>query len=133
MNRFEYSKPSTLAEALELLTGGPDETAILAGGTDLLALMKDYIVAPSRLVDVKDIRELAGINADDGGLRLGATATLEDLVRSPDVAARYRALHQAAEGVSSPQVRNRGTVAGDLCQKPRCWYFPPGIRADGGA
>lgn len=123
MNNVEYANPSTLKEALELLGNQWGETEILAGGTDLLSLTKDYIVTPKRLVDVKNISELSGIQAGNSGLRLGATATLEDMVRDRQIASRYRALHQAAEGVSSPQIRNRGTVAGDICQRPRCWYY----------
>jgi len=119
---FEYTNPATLKEAVDLLGAQWGETEILAGGTDLLALMKDFIVTPKRLIDVKGVRELSGIQTT-GGLRLGATSTLEDVVRNSAIASRYKAIHQAAAGVPSPQIRNRGTVGGDLTQRPRCWYF----------
>lgn len=123
MNRFEYANPTTLKEAFDLLGTQWGETEILAGGTDLLVLMKDFVITPKRVVDVKNIKELSGVQAGGSGLRLGATATIEDIVRNRDVASKFRALHQAAEGIPSPQIRNRGTVAGDLTQRPRCWYF----------
>lgn len=123
MNQFEYANPATLKEALDLLGDRWGETEILAGGTDLSPLMKDYIVTPKRLVDIKGVKELSGVTFNNNVLRIGATATFDDLVRNPQVATKYRALAQAADGVASPQIRNRGTAAGDLCQRPRCWYF----------
>jgi xanthine dehydrogenase YagS FAD-binding subunit len=80
------------------------------------------------LVSLQHVKELRGITFHPGsGLRLGATATFEELLEHPDVRKHYPALAQAAEGVSSPQVRNTGTVAGDLCQRPRCWYYRAGF------
>ena len=123
MKPFEYANPTTLKDAVDLLGGDWGETAILAGGTDLLALMKDELEIPSRVVDVKGIAELGGIKHSSDGLLLGATATMEDLAAEDGVARRYRALHAAAVGITSPQIRNRGTIAGDLCQRPRCWFY----------
>lgn len=135
MKPFEYAKPTTLKDALALLSGKWGETAILAGGTDLLALMKDELQTPSRLVDLKGISELGGIKHSSDGLLLGATATIQDLVDEDGVARRYRALHDAAVGIMSPQIRNRGTIGGDLCQRPRCWFYRLGyglMAVDGG-
>ena len=123
MKPFEYANPTTLKDAVDLLSGDGEETAILAGGTDLLGLMKDELETPSRVVDVKGIAELGGIKHSSNGLLLGATATMEDLAAEDGVARRYRALHDAAVGITSPQIRNRGTIAGDLCQRPRCWFY----------
>lgn len=128
MRAFEYVSPTTKEQAVALLADRWGETEVLAGGTDLLALMKDDIVRPRRLVNIKEIPELRGIRFTmREGLRIGATVTLEELLEHPDVARSYPALVQAARGVTSPQIRNMGTVGGDLCQRPRCWYFRAGF------
>ncbi len=124
MQAFEYAAPTTKEQAVRLLAGEWGEAEVLAGGTDLLSLMKDYIVTPKRVVDIKGIKELGGIEyRSDSGLRLGALVTLEELIEHREVKRHYPAIVQAAEGVGSPQIRSRGTVGGDLCQRPRCWYF----------
>jgi len=124
MQPFEYVSPATTAEALKALSA---EAEVLAGGTDLLSLMKDYVSTPQRLVSLKHIKELMGIEFNPGaGLRIGATTTLEELMQSAHVKQHYPALVQAAEGVSSPQIRSQGTVGGDLLQRPRCWYYRAG-------
>jgi len=123
MEPFEYANPATLKEALSLLSPKWGEVDVLAGGTDLLSLMKDYIHTPKRVVNIKNIKELGGITKTSSGLRIGATVTMEELLENLLVRAEYPSLITAAEGVSSPQIRNMGTVGGDLCQRPRCWYF----------
>ncbi|MGD0013835.1 MAG: FAD binding domain-containing protein [Bryobacteraceae bacterium] len=123
MQAFEYAAPATVQEALGLLAKRWGEVDILAGGTDLLGLMKDYIHTPRRVVNIKGIQELKGIRNTPAGLRIGALVTLEELAGSPAVAAAYPSLTAAARGVSSLQIRNLGTIGGDLCQRPRCWYF----------
>jgi len=128
MQTFEYAHPKTQEEAVRLLAGANGEAAVLAGGTDLLSLMKDYIVTPKRVVSLKHVEGLQRIEFNpSSGLRLGAMVTFEELLDNRDVRANYPALAQAAAGVSSPQVRSMGTVAGDLCQRPRCWYFRSGF------
>ncbi|MBZ5668528.1 MAG: xanthine dehydrogenase family protein subunit M [Acidobacteriia bacterium] len=128
MEAFEYARPTTNEEVVKLLTGAKGGAQVLAGGTDILSLMKDGVARPARLVSLQHVKELRGITFHPGtGLRLGATATFEELLENPDVRKHYPALAQAAEGVSSPQVRNTGTVAGDLCQRPRCWYYRAGF------
>ncbi len=127
MNAFEYASPRTKEDAVRLLAP-PAKAAVLAGGTDLLSLMKDRIESPARLVSIKSIGELRGIRREqEKGLRLGALVTLEELLDDGVVAREYPALRQAAEGVASPQIRSMGTVAGDLCQRPRCWYYRSGF------
>jgi xanthine dehydrogenase YagS FAD-binding subunit len=123
MQAFEYASPTTLKEALALLGERWGEADVLAGGTDLLSLMKEYVHTPKRVVNIKGIAELGGIRKTAAGLRIGATVTLDELLSNPAVRTEYPSLWAAAEGVTSPQIRNMGTVGGDLCQRPRCWYF----------
>jgi xanthine dehydrogenase YagS FAD-binding subunit len=123
MQPFAYARPDTLPEALALLGKQWGEVEVLAGGSDLLGLLKDYVVTPQRVVDLKGVRELGGIRKTSSGLRIGALVTFDDLAENAAVRADYPALTAAARGVASPQIRNVGTVAGDLCQRPRCWYF----------
>jgi xanthine dehydrogenase YagS FAD-binding subunit len=127
MRAFEYASPTTKEQVVALLGNKWGEIEILAGGTDLLSLMKDDISHPKRLVNIKGIKELQGIqHSPSTGLRIGALVTLEELLDSPVVKKEYPGLAQAAAGVASMQLRNAGTVAGDLCQRPRCWYFRNG-------
>ena len=127
MQAFEYANPKTTAEAVKLLGSEWGSTEVLAGGSDLISLMKDYVQTPTRVVSLKHIKELGGIEFKAGtGLRLGSMATLEELVDHAAVRHNYPALVEAAEGVSSQQIRNMGTVGGDLLQRPRCWYYRAG-------
>lgn len=127
MQAFEYANPSTLQDALALLGARWGESDVLAGGTDLIGLMKDDVEAPRRLVNIKSIKELGGIGKAAGGFRIGATATMEQLADSAEIRKLYPSLHTAAANITSPQVRNTGTVGGDLCQRPRCWYYRAGF------
>jgi len=119
---FAYVNAVTETEAIAAL--GPQRGRILpiAGGMDLVSLMKDYVAQPDRLVNVKNLdRAIAA--SPDGGLRIGAAATLIDLIEHAQVVKLYPALVQAAEEVGTPQIRHVGTVGGNLAQRPRCWYF----------
>jgi xanthine dehydrogenase YagS FAD-binding subunit len=127
MQAFEYANPKTTKEALGLLSAKAGEADVLAGGTDLLSLMKDYIHTPKRVVSLSGIKELKGIRSAADGLHIGAMTTLESLLENAAVRKDYPSLIQAARGVTSPQVRAMGTVGGDLCQRPRCWYFRKGF------
>ena len=127
MQAFEYAHPTNKQEAVALLGSRWGETEILAGGTDLLSLMKDYIVTPKRVVNIKSIAELNGIRTGAEGTVIGALVTLEELRAHRETRAQFPSLTQAAAGISSPQIRNMGTVGGDLCQRPRCWYFRNGF------
>jgi xanthine dehydrogenase YagS FAD-binding subunit len=128
MKTFEWSAPKTLDEAVKLLGGGGKDAdagpALLAGGQDLLTSMKEGIVQPNRVVNLKSVPGLGKIE-DLGakGLRIGALVTLDDLASNAAVAKSFPGLSEAAKAVASPQIRNVGTVGGNLCQRPRCWYF----------
>lgn len=126
MQQFEYSSPSTLTEALGLLGSKWGEADVLAGGTDQVSLMKEYLHTPKRVVNIKGIKELHGLHRSPEGLRIGATTTFDELATDKALRAEYPSLATAALGVASPQIRNMGTVGGDLCQRPRCWYFRGG-------
>ena len=126
MQNFEYANPTTLAEAFSALGTSWGEADVLAGGTDLLSLMKEYLHSPKRVVNIKNIKELGGISGAGQYLRIGATVTLDELASNAMVKAKFPSLRQAALGITSPQLRNMGTVGGDLCQRPRCWYFRRG-------
>ena len=127
MQAFEYGNPTSLKDAFGLLGANWSDAEILAGGTDILSLMKDYITSPKRVVNIKGIKELGGIAKKGNNVRIGATVTLDDLASNAVIRASFPSLTQAALGVASPQLRNMGTVAGDLCQRPRCWYYRRGF------
>jgi xanthine dehydrogenase YagS FAD-binding subunit len=127
MEAFGYANPKTLKEAFSALGTSWSDAEVLAGGTDLISLMKDRVVTPKKVVNVKGIPELKGISNVAGGVRIGAAVTLDELAGNAIVRQQFPSLVQAALGVASPQVRNMGTVGGDLCQRPRCWYFRQGL------
>jgi len=127
MRQFEYASPTTLHDALALLGSQWGEADVLAGGTDQISLMKDFLHTPKRVVNIKGIKELGGIRTSGQGLRIGATVTFDELASNQAVHSEYPSLVNAVMGVSSPQIRNMGTVGGDLCQRPRCWYFRRGF------
>ncbi len=125
MQNFQYFAPTEAVTAARALSPDAGVTAVLAGGTDLLSLMKERIETPTRVVSLKNIRELHGISKQGGGLRIGAMAPVEELLQAK-AAVSYASLLQAARGITAPQVRAMGTVGGDLLQRPRCWYFRNG-------
>ena len=124
MRPFDYVRPTSLGEAVGLLDGNGD-SRLLAGGTDLLTLMKADLATPDRLVDLKRLPELDDAIAptDDGGLRVGALATLGQIEDHPLIVQPYRALAEAAALAATPQLRNMATIGGNLLQRPRCWYY----------
>ncbi len=123
---FDYASPKTPGQAVRLLAA-PD-AAPLAGGSDLLALMKDGIETPKRLVSLRAVEGLTGVRAEkDKGLRIGALTTLDDLAADPALGWEYPAIVAAAGRLAGPQIRNVATVGGNLCQRPRCWYFRNGF------
>lgn len=123
---FQLLQPTSLAEACALLAAAPDDAVPVAGGTDLLSEIRDGTATPSTLVALDAI---AGANLDgiaetpDGGLRIGALTTIADVAAHDGIRDRYAALAQAAGGLATPQVRNLGTLGGNLNQRPRCWYY----------
>jgi len=130
MKTFEWASPATINEAVQLLKSAPatsdiDEAARpMAGGQDLLTTMKDYSTRPSRVVNLKGIRGLDRIQGNGRtGLTIGALVTLSQLEENPVVRASFPGLGEAAHSIATPQIRNLGTVGGNLCQRPRCWYY----------
>jgi xanthine dehydrogenase YagS FAD-binding subunit len=125
MQAFEYASANKKEQVATLLG---DQGAILAGGTDLLALMKDDVVAPRRLVNIKQIEGLRGVTYESGnGLRIGALTTLAELAEPRDGLSNYPMLTEAAREAASAQIRNLATIGGNMCQRPRCWYFRNGM------
>ncbi len=126
MQKFEYASPTTKEQAVALLGASWGETEVLAGGTDLLSLMKDFIVTPKRVVNIKNIKELDVIRTPrNGSATIGALVTIEELIEA--LGSGFPAITQAAKGVASLQIRNMGTLGGDLLQRPRCWYYRAGF------
>ena len=130
MKTFEWASPATINEAVQLLKSAPatsdiDEAARpMAGGQDLLTTMKDYSTRPTRVVNLKGIRGLDRIQGNGRtGLSIGALVTLSQLEENPVVRASFPGLAEAAHSIATPQIRNLGTVGGNLCQRPRCWYY----------
>ena len=124
MRAFEYVKPATVADAVGELGRSWADAKILAGGIDLLGELKEGIIAPQRIVNIKGISGLRYIQfSEKEGLRLGALVTLEEIETHQVIRQRYTALAEAAHSVGTPQIRNVGTIGGNLCQRPRCWYY----------
>jgi len=130
MKAFAWVSPTTINEAVEMLKSAPaaddvdDAARPLAGGQDILTTMKEYITRPVRIVNLKNIRGLDRIESDGkGGLKIGALVTLTQLEEHPLVRKSFPGLAEAAHSIATPQIRNLGTVGGNLCQRPRCWYY----------
>jgi xanthine dehydrogenase YagS FAD-binding subunit len=128
MRGFEYASPTTKEQAVGLLGNNWADADILAGGTDLLALMKDDVVSPKRLVNIKDIKELRGITVGkDRSLRIGALVTIQELIDHTQARQAFPVIAHTASEIAGPQIRNMATVGGNLCQRPRCWYYRAGF------
>ena len=130
MKAFEYARPETEAEAVEFLGTNAgqtpsSQTVVLAGGTDLVSLMKAELLTPSRVVDLKRIPSLHEVTRVDGGVQIGSLATLSDLAQHP-LLGGYRSLFDVIDGVRAIQIQGSGTIGGDLCHLPNCWYFRGG-------
>jgi xanthine dehydrogenase YagS FAD-binding subunit len=120
--RFSYVRAQSLDEAIAQL--GPDDTRVAAGGSDLLGCLRDEVFACSKVVSLSRLDELRGVRVDSrGGVRIGALTTIATVASDPVVNERYPVLAQAARAVASPQLRHQGTIGGNICQKPRCWYY----------
>jgi len=122
MNNFAYVRAGSLAEAIkEVSTKG---AWLHAGGTDLLGCARNEILPVEKVVSITRLKQLKGISAQpDGGVKIGALTSLAEIAASTAVAAKYAALAQAAAAVGTPQIREQGTIGGNICQRPRCWYF----------
>ena len=122
MKAFTYVNAANEKEAIAALQSAERGRMLpMAGGMDLLGLMKDYIVSPERVVSIKGLDQT--IAAGDGGLKIGAAVKIADLAEHAVARKMFPALVTAAEGVGTPQIRNMGTVGGNIMQRPRCWYF----------
>lgn len=120
MRAFEYTSGKALPEVMQLMKQGARP---LAGGTDLLPLMKLDLARPARLVDIKRAAGLSAEIASGNGLTIGALTTLSDIESHAEIVRRYAVLAQAAQAAATPQLRNMATLGGNLLQRPRCWYF----------
>jgi xanthine dehydrogenase YagS FAD-binding subunit len=124
MNNFEFAQPRTEEEAIALLTER-GRTVVLAAGMDLVPLLRKSIVSFERVVDIGRVPSLKGIHVDDEGVTIGALTTLEEIVQDPYLA-EYPSLKDVVDGIRAVQVQQTGTLGGDLCHLPNCWYFRSG-------
>ena len=123
MKPFKHKDAKTIKEAIALQSKG--KTKLIAGGTDLLGILKDKILPeyPETVINIKTIPNLDYIKEDARGLKIGALTKLEDIASSPIVREKYKILADAAEAVATPHIRAMGTLGGNLCQDVRCWYY----------
>ena len=122
MPQFSYARPATLKEAVRHLSA--EGAHVHAGGTDLLGCLRERIVDAAKIVSISRLAALKGVKeVAGGGIRIGALTTITAVSEDPLIRKRYPALAQGASEVASPQLRNQGTIGGNLCQKPRCWYY----------
>jgi xanthine dehydrogenase YagS FAD-binding subunit len=130
MPAFELLQPSSVADAQSLLAQHGSDAWILAGGLDSFDWLKDRIRKPKFVVDLSGIEELRGVrttgNNDSSGIEIGAMTTLTEVINHPVIQERYSLLAQAADVVASPQIRNQGTIGGNVSQDTRCWYYRAG-------
>src|SRR2546423_4342123 len=123
---FELYQPASVDDAIKLLDRHGADAMVLAGGLDNMDWLKDRLRKPRVVVDLTNIAELRGIKEANGGLEIGAMTTLTEVVKHPLVRERYSILMDAAEHVASPQIRNQGTIGGNVSQDTRCWYYRSG-------
>jgi xanthine dehydrogenase YagS FAD-binding subunit len=126
MPAFELLQPSSIADAQKLLEHHRRDAWVLAGGMDSFDWLKDRIKKPKVVVDLSGIAELKGIRATSDGIEIGAMTTLTEVVQHPLVREKYKLLAESAEVVASPQIRNQGTIGGNVSQDARCWYYRAG-------
>jgi xanthine dehydrogenase YagS FAD-binding subunit len=127
MPAFELFQPATIDDALNLLDQYGSKAWVLAGGLDSFDWLKDRIKKPQYVVDLSQVKELRGIRPlDGGGLEIGAMTTLTEVIRDPRVKEKFGLLAQGAELAASPQIRNQGTLGGNVSQDARCWYYRGG-------
>jgi xanthine dehydrogenase YagS FAD-binding subunit len=130
LNRY-WSRPAetayydarTAEEAVSLIEGYHGEAKIIAGGIDLLGLIKNEVISPAVLVNIKNIPSMDTITENSEGLEIGALARINDIERSPTLSETYPLLVEIAHSIGSPQIRNMATIGGNLCQEVRCWYY----------
>jgi xanthine dehydrogenase YagS FAD-binding subunit len=123
MKNFEWTEPQTIEQALAWLVKANGKAVLMAGGTDLLTEIKEGVVEPGLVIDLKSIPGLASIQKDEKGVRIGALTPVAVLAADAMIKRDYPGLSEAAASLATPQLRNVGTVGGNLCQRPRCWYY----------
>ncbi|MDD8016063.1 MAG: xanthine dehydrogenase family protein subunit M [Acidobacteriota bacterium] len=123
MKSFRWAEPQSIEQAVALLAKGNGSAVLMAGGTDLLTEIKEGVASPEIVIDVKSIPGLDFVTREKGMLRIGAAASVAGLAADPEIEAGYPGLRQAALSLATPQLRHVGTVGGNLCQRPRCWYY----------
>ena len=123
MKPFQFVEAASLEDASEMLATATNRAMVIAGGTDLLGENKEGVVQPQTLVGIDGVPELHEYDLTRQGLTLGALTPLVRIERDHEIARRYPALAQAAASIATPQIRNVGTLGGNLCQRPRCWYY----------
>src|SRR5947199_5887165 len=123
---FELYQPGSVDDALKLLDRHGADALVLAGGLDSMDWLKDRLRRPKVVVDLGQIKELHGVREANGGLEIGAMTPLTEVVKHPIVREKFSILMQAAELVASPQIRNQGTIGGNVSQDTRCWYYRTG-------
>lgn len=125
MKSFKHIDVKTVREACALLGKHKGKARMIAGGTDLLGILKDKILPsyPEVIINIKAIPKLGDMKEDQHGLRIGALTTLSEIAKSPLIKEKYKVIAEAADAVGSPQIRNVATLAGNLCQDVRCWYY----------
>jgi xanthine dehydrogenase YagS FAD-binding subunit len=126
MPAFELLQPNSVAQAQKLLEQNGSDVWVLAGGLDSFDWLKDRIKKPKTVIDLSDIEELKGVRATSDGIEIGAMTTLTEVVQHPVIREKYALLAEAAELVASPQIRNQGTIGGNVSQDARCWYYRAG-------
>ncbi len=126
MKNFDYAAPRSESEVLELLSPEPGRTEILAGGTDLVGLLKKMVVTPERVINIMQVDSMTQIERlPNGGLAIGAAETLDDVLASP-LLTDYRGVTDAILGINSMQLQAQGTIGGEICQRPQGWHFRNG-------
>ena len=123
MRPFEYASPSNLKEAISALDEEWEGAMLIAGGTDLIGEMKERVISPKRLVNLKSAAGLKYIEHYGGGLKIGALTTISQIEADPTIQDRFAVLSNAAGSIATLQIRNVATLGGNLCQRPRCWYY----------
>ena len=126
MPAFDLLQPTSAADAQKLLEQHGEEAWVMAGGLDSFDWLKDRIKKPKVLVDLSGVDELKGVRSTSDGVEIGAMTTLTEIVNHPVIKAQYGILSEAAELVASPQIRNQGTLGGNVSQDVRCWYYRGG-------
>lgn len=126
MKTFSNANPKDVREAVAMLAQSRN-ASIVGGGSDLLCMVKERLVSPDVLVNLKAIRGLDRVETQSGKVKIGGLITLDALSRDAQIRKQYTALAEAAESVGTPQIRNAGTLAGNVCQRPWCWYFRNGF------